>query len=242
MSARISTVFLFGVPFFRPEPGVRGAPFGCGGGSFLGMIGGSCSHSEESPSQAANGLLAAPSSAMSQSPTLHVERGYESARTIRATQIGRISRPFSVWSRTTVIATPRRSSTVRLNTGQGQRSSAVRFLRNGQPGGSIISADSKRPHAFDARNKLGPYEIVGPLGAGGMGEVYRARDTRLDRDVAIKVLPTAYRRDPERSRASSARRGAVASLNHPHIAAIYDIANDRWSPVYRLELVEAGGS
>ena len=60
--------------------------------------------------------------------------------------------------------------------------------------------------ALAVGTRLGPYEIIGPLGAGGMGEVYRARDTKLNRDVAIKVLPDAFAADPIASRASSAKR------------------------------------
>jgi len=70
-------------------------------------------------------------------------------------------------------------------------------------------------------SQLGPYEIVSPLGAGGMGEVYRARDTRLDRDVAIKVLPEALARDKERILRFEREAKVLASLNHPNIAAIY---------------------
>jgi len=69
--------------------------------------------------------------------------------------------------------------------------------------------------------QLGPYTIAAPLGAGGMGEVYRARDTRLDRDVAIKVLPETFARDPERVARFQREAKVLASLNHPHIAAIY---------------------
>ena len=69
-------------------------------------------------------------------------------------------------------------------------------------------------------SKLGPYAILGPLGAGGMGEVYRATDTKLDREVAIKVLPAAVARDPERHRTIRARSQVLASLNHPNIAQI----------------------
>ena len=69
--------------------------------------------------------------------------------------------------------------------------------------------------------RLGPYEILSTLGAGGMGEVYRARDTRLNRDVAIKVLPDTFSSDPERLARFRREAQLLASLNHPHIAAIY---------------------
>jgi len=72
---------------------------------------------------------------------------------------------------------------------------------------------------FGAR--LGPYEISAPIGAGGMGEVFRARDTRLNRDVAIKVLPAAFADDPERLARFNREAQTLASLNHPNIAAIY---------------------
>src|SRR5271165_3370816 len=72
-------------------------------------------------------------------------------------------------------------------------------------------------------SRLGPYEIVAPLGAGGMGEVYRARDTKLDRDVAIKVLPDALAQDPERLARFEREAKVLASLNHPNIAQIYGI-------------------
>jgi Tol biopolymer transport system component/predicted Ser/Thr protein kinase len=70
---------------------------------------------------------------------------------------------------------------------------------------------------------LGPYKILSPLGAGGMGEVYRARDTRLDRDVAIKVLGQDFARDPERRARLEKEARAVAALNHPNIVALYDV-------------------
>src|SRR5689334_16121350 len=84
---------------------------------------------------------------------------------------------------------------------------------------------------------LGPYEIVGPLGGGGMGEVYRARDTRLGREVAIKALPPAFVADP--ARLSRFRREAqtLASLNHPNIAAIYGLEESAGAPHLVLELV-----
>jgi len=72
-------------------------------------------------------------------------------------------------------------------------------------------------------DKLGPYEIVAPLGAGGMGEVYRARDTKLKRDVAIKVLPEAFARDLDRMRRFQREAEVLASLNHPNIAHIYGV-------------------
>ena len=69
--------------------------------------------------------------------------------------------------------------------------------------------------------RLGPYEILAPLGAGGMGVVYRARDTRLDRDVAIKVLPELLAADPDRLTRFEREAKALASLSHPHIAQIH---------------------
>jgi Tol biopolymer transport system component len=71
--------------------------------------------------------------------------------------------------------------------------------------------------------RLGPYEILAPLGAGGMGEVYQARDERLHRDVAIKVLPPAFSQDPERLERFEREARAVAAINHPNILAVYDI-------------------
>ena len=71
--------------------------------------------------------------------------------------------------------------------------------------------------------RLGPYEITAAIGAGGMGEVYRARDTKLNRDVAIKVLPAAFADDPERLARFKREAQTLASLNHPNIAAIYGI-------------------
>ena len=72
-------------------------------------------------------------------------------------------------------------------------------------------------------SRLGPHEIVAPLGAGGMGEVYRATDTRLKRQVAIKILPAALAEDPERLARFQREAEVLASLNHPHIATIYGL-------------------
>ena len=71
--------------------------------------------------------------------------------------------------------------------------------------------------------QLGPYQIVAKLGEGGMGAVYRARDTKLDRDVAIKVLPEAFAHDLERVARFTREAKVLASLNHPHIAGIYGL-------------------
>jgi len=74
--------------------------------------------------------------------------------------------------------------------------------------------------------RLGPYEIVAPLGAGGMGEVYRARDTRLGRSVAIKVLPAEFAADARLRLRLEREAQAISMLNHPHICALYDIGPD----------------
>src|SRR5580658_2452524 len=74
-----------------------------------------------------------------------------------------------------------------------------------------------------AGTRLGPYEILAPIGAGGMGEVYRAKDTKLDREVAIKVLPAALAQDLERLARFEREAKVLASLNHPNIAQIYGV-------------------
>ena len=71
--------------------------------------------------------------------------------------------------------------------------------------------------------RLGPYEILAPIGAGGMGEVYRARDTRLNREVAVKVLPEAVASDVERLARFTREAQTLAALNHPHIAQIHGL-------------------
>src|SRR5580692_12180439 len=76
---------------------------------------------------------------------------------------------------------------------------------------------------LNAGTRVGPYEILAPIGSGGMGEVYRARDTKLDRDVAIKVLPPALAQDPERLARFEREAKVLASLNHPNIAQIYGV-------------------
>jgi eukaryotic-like serine/threonine-protein kinase len=92
--------------------------------------------------------------------------------------------------------------------------------------------------SLPAGSRLGPYEIVSPLGAGGMGEVYRARDPRLGRDVAIKVLPTSFSKDPDRLRRFEHEARAAGALNHPNITAIHDIGSHDGSPYVVTELLE----
>src|SRR3954449_11447205 len=87
-------------------------------------------------------------------------------------------------------------------------------------------------------SKLGPYEIVSALGAGGMGEVYRARDPRLGREVAIKVLPSGSAPDSERLRRFEQEARATAALNHPNILAVFDIGSENNSPYIVSELLE----
>jgi serine/threonine protein kinase len=86
--------------------------------------------------------------------------------------------------------------------------------------------------------KLGPYEIQSPLGAGGMGEVYRAKDSRLGRDVAIKVLPESMARDAERLRRFETEARAIAALNHPNILSIHDIGTHKGAPYLVSECLE----
>ena len=92
--------------------------------------------------------------------------------------------------------------------------------------------------ALTSGSKLGPYEIQSPLGAGGMGEVYRAKDTRLGRDVALKILPESFARETDRLRRFEQEARAVAALNHPNILAIHDIGQHEGSPFLVSELLE----
>src|SRR5437016_3259312 len=86
-------------------------------------------------------------------------------------------------------------------------------------------------------DKLGPYEILAPLGAGGMGEVYRTRDTQLEREVAIKVLPRALANDPERLARFDREAKILAALNHPNIAVIYGLVESDGGRALVMELV-----
>jgi eukaryotic-like serine/threonine-protein kinase len=86
--------------------------------------------------------------------------------------------------------------------------------------------------------KFGPYEIVALIGAGGMGEVSRVRDARLDRDVAVKVLPTSFAADPKRRQQFEQEARAVAALSHPNILALHDIGQHDRAPFLVSELLE----
>ena len=89
-----------------------------------------------------------------------------------------------------------------------------------------------------AGTRLGPYEVISPLGAGGMGEVYKARDTRLGREVAVKVLPSDFAADAERRRRFEQEARAASALNHPNIVSIFDIGTENGVAYIAMELVE----
>ncbi len=86
--------------------------------------------------------------------------------------------------------------------------------------------------------KLGPYEVVSPLGAGGMGEVYRARDTRLDRTVAIKILPAHLSSNPEAKQRFERQERAISSLNHPNICTLHDVGHQDGVDYLVMEFLE----
>ena len=90
--------------------------------------------------------------------------------------------------------------------------------------------------ALTSGTKLGPYEILSPLGAGGMGEVYRAKDTRLDRTVAIKVLPTHLSDDPELKQRMEREAKAISALQHSNICTLYDIGTQDGTDFLVMEL------
>ncbi len=91
---------------------------------------------------------------------------------------------------------------------------------------------------LQAGTALGPYEVIAQIGAGGMGEVYRARDTKLDRDVALKVLPEAFTSDPDRLARFEREAKVLASLNHPNIGHIYGLEEAEGTKALVLELIE----
>ncbi len=92
--------------------------------------------------------------------------------------------------------------------------------------------------ALSAGTRLGPYEVIAALGAGGMGEVYRARDTRLGREVAVKVLPASFAADADRLRRFELEARTTGMLNHPNILAVYDVGTHEGSPYLVTELLE----
>jgi Tol biopolymer transport system component len=92
--------------------------------------------------------------------------------------------------------------------------------------------------SLSSGQRLGRYEILKPLGAGGMGEVYRARDTRLDRDVAIKILPSSVATDPDRLARFEREAKAVAALSHPNVLALHDVGNEAGTAYAVTELLE----
>src|SRR5690242_6700323 len=92
--------------------------------------------------------------------------------------------------------------------------------------------------ALSTGARIGPYEVLGPLGQGGMGEVYRARDVRLERDVAIKALPSEFALDPARLARFEREAKLLASLNHPNIAGIHGIEDSQGIPYLVLEFVD----
>ena len=92
--------------------------------------------------------------------------------------------------------------------------------------------------ALTSGTKIGPYEILSLLGAGGMGEVYRARDSRLRREVAVKILPPSFAQDADRLRRFEQEARAVGALNHPNILAIFDVGTQDGAPYLVSELLE----
>src|SRR5689334_8957385 len=86
--------------------------------------------------------------------------------------------------------------------------------------------------------RLGPYDITALIGAGGMGEVYRARDTRIGRDVAVKILPTTLSQDPDRLQRFEQEARAAGQLSHPNIVTLFDVGRHNGTPYVVSELLE----
>ena len=90
--------------------------------------------------------------------------------------------------------------------------------------------------------RLGPYEIQSALGAGGMGEVYKARDTRLDRTVAIKILPEALAADPQFRERFDREASIISQLDHPHICVLYDVGREQGVDFLVMQYLETIGT
>ena len=119
-------------------------------------------------------------------------------------------------------------------------SAAASFLEVPVEGRWMREAGGSTGPALAAGQRLGSYTIGAPLGVGGMGEVYRARDSTLGREVAIKVLPALFTRDPDRLARFEREARLLASLNHPNIATIYGIEHVDGIHALILEVVEGG--
>src|SRR5262245_25438042 len=102
----------------------------------------------------------------------------------------------------------------------------------------IIAPLISHPMPIAPGSRLGPYEVVGAIGAGGMGEVYRARDTKLERDVALKLLSDTFATHPDRRARFEREAQVLASLNHPHIAHIYSLEESDTGRALVMELVD----
>ncbi len=102
----------------------------------------------------------------------------------------------------------------------------------------VITEDGTKAMDLTNGTKLGPYEILAPLGAGGMGEVYRARDTRLEREVAVKVLPADLAANPDFKQRFEREAKTISSLSHPHICALYDVGHEDGVDFLVMELLE----
>ena len=125
---------------------------------------------------------------------------------------------------------------VRDSAGRLNRSAYSGVNRPKCDGARIIHGEALLP--LTAGTRLGPYDIVSPLGAGGMGEVYRALDPRLGRAVAIKLLPTTFADDPDRLRRFEREARAIGALNHPHICTVHDVGEHNGQRYLVMELLE----
>src|SRR5579864_1794207 len=114
----------------------------------------------------------------------------------------------------------------------------VQSLLNAAPGAASFLDSSPLSSALTPGARLGHFEILGPLGRGGMGEVYRARDPRLEREVAIKVLPMSFAGDPGRIARFEREARAASALNHPNIVSVYDIGRESSTYWIVSELVD----
>src|SRR5262245_2846411 len=109
-----------------------------------------------------------------------------------------------------------------------------------EPDRTVVRPSHNPGHtmALAAGARLGPYEVLGFLDSGGMGEIYRARDTRLGRTVAVKVLPPAVAQDPDRLQRFEKEAHTVGSLNHPNVVALYDVGHEGDQYYVVTELLE----